>query len=87
VYCSRGLKSSLIRLAQHHDQVSYLSILMNRLYPLPRWRPQLGTEPMNISINTKLSVEREPLIGQTLIDMRGRKPAREGYMNILLYTL
>ena len=26
----------------------------------------------------KLSVEQEPVIGQTLIDMRGRKPAWEG---------
>ena len=60
---------------------------MNRLYPLPHWRPQLGAEPMNISINAKLSVEREPVIGQILIDMRGHKPAWEGYMNILLYTL
>ena len=33
---------------------------------------------MNISINAKLSVEREPVINQTLIDMRGRKPAWEG---------
>ena len=33
---------------------------------------------MNISINAKLSVEREPVIGQTLIDMCGRKPAWEG---------
>jgi hypothetical protein len=43
---------------------------------------------MNISIrctllrsshyNAKFSVEREPVIGQTLIDMRGRKPAWEG---------
>ena len=50
---------------------------MNRLYPLPHC-PQLGAEPMNISINAKLSVEREPVIGQILIDMRGRKPAWEG---------
>jgi len=33
---------------------------------------------MNISITAKLSVEREPVIGQTLIDMRGCKPAWEG---------
>ena len=33
---------------------------------------------MNISTRAKLSVEREPVIGQTLIDMRGRKPAWEG---------
>ena len=33
---------------------------------------------MNISINAKLLGEREPMIGQTLIDMRGRKPAWEG---------
>ena len=42
---------------------------------------------MNISIrctllrsshyNAKLSVEREPVIGQILIDVRGRKPAWE----------
>ena len=43
-------------------------------YPFPRRRPQLGAKPVNISINAKLSVEREPVIGQTLIDMRGRKP-------------
>ena len=30
------------------------------------------------SINAKLLSEREPMIGQTLIDMRGRKPAWEG---------
>jgi len=59
---------------------------MNRLYPLPRWRPQLGAEPMNISINAKLSVEREPVIGQTLIDMRGRKPAWEGILANQKYT-
>ena len=47
-------------------------------YPFPRWRPQLGAKPTNISINAKLSVEREPVIGQTLIDMRERKPAWEG---------
>ena len=47
-------------------------------YPFPRRRPQLGAKPVNISINAKLSVEREPVIGQTLIDMRGRKPAWEG---------
>ena len=28
--------------------------------------------------NAKLSVEREPVIGQTIIDMRGRKSAWEG---------
>ena len=33
---------------------------------------------MNTSIRAKLSVGREPAIGQTLIDMRGRKPAWEG---------
>ena len=33
---------------------------------------------MNISINAKLSVEREPMIDQTLIDMCGRKSAWEG---------
>jgi hypothetical protein len=49
-------------------------------YPFPRWRPQLGAKPMNISIRAKLSVEREPVIGQTLIDMRGRKPAWEGIL-------
>ena len=49
-------------------------------YPFPRWRPQLGAKPMNISIRAKLSVEREPVIGHTLIDMRGRKPAWEGIM-------
>ena len=39
---------------------------------------------MNISIRAKLSVEREPVIGQTLIDMRGRKPAWEGiYMRLV----
>ena len=46
--------------------------------PFPRWRPQLGAKPMNITTRAKLSVEREPVIGQTLIDMRGRKPAWEG---------
>jgi len=33
---------------------------------------------MNISIEAKLLVEREPVIGQTLIDMRGHKPAWDG---------
>jgi len=33
---------------------------------------------MNISIRAKLSAEREPVIGQTLINMCGRKPAWEG---------
>ena len=33
---------------------------------------------MNIGVNAKLSVEREPVIGQTLIDMRGRKLVWEG---------
>jgi hypothetical protein len=48
-------------------------------YPFPRWRSQLGAKPMNISINAKLLVEQEPVIGQTLIDMRGGKP---GYMRV-----
>ena len=33
---------------------------------------------MNISIRARLSVELELVISQTLIDMRGRKPAWEG---------
>jgi hypothetical protein len=41
-----------------------------RILSIPRWRPQLGAKPMNISIS-----ERELVIGQALIDMRGRKPA------------
>jgi len=42
----------------------------------------LAPKPMNISINAKLSVEREPVIGQTLIDMRGRKPVWEGMFTL-----
>ena len=42
---------------------------------------------MNISINAKLLGEREPMIGQTLIDMRGRKPAWEGIENKLTYII
>ena len=49
-----------------------------RGYLFQRWRPRLGVKPMNISITAKLSVERKPVIGQTPIDMRGRKPAWEG---------
>ena len=33
---------------------------------------------MNISVNAKLTVEREPVIGQTLTDMLGRKLVWEG---------
>jgi hypothetical protein len=36
---------------------------------------------MDISIRAKLLVEQEPVIGQTLIDMRGRKPAWERVVN------
>ena len=36
---------------------------------------------MNISIRAKLLVEKEPVIGQTLIDMRGRKAAWERIVN------
>jgi hypothetical protein len=32
--------------------------------------------------DAKLSVEREPVIGQILIDMRGRKPAWEGIVHV-----
>ena len=53
-------------------------------YPFPRWRPQLGAKPMNINIYADLSVEREPVIGQTLIDMRGRKSAWEGIQLVIL---
>ena len=56
-----------------------LDSLRTSMLPFPRWRTQLGAKPMNISINAKLSVEREPVIGQTLIDMRGRKLAWEGH--------
>jgi len=55
-------------------------ILYVVVYPFPRWRPQLGAKPMNISIRAKVSAEREPVIGQTLVDMRGRKLAWEGIM-------
>ena len=47
-------------------------------YPFPHWCPQLGAKPINISITAKLSVDQEPVIGQTIIDMRGRKLAWEG---------
>ena len=39
---------------------------------------------MNINIYADLSVEREPVIGQTLIDMRGRKSAWEGIQLVIL---
>jgi hypothetical protein len=55
--------------------------------PFPRWRPQLGAKPVNISINAKLLGEREPMIGQTLIDTRGRKPAWEGILRFKLRKL
>lgn len=42
---------------------------------------------MNISINVKLLVEREPVIGQILIDMRGRKPAWEGIRQRVNYLM
>ena len=48
------------------------------------WRDPLALfklfleKPRSSHHNAKLSVKREPVIGQTLIDMRGRKLAWEG---------
>lgn len=49
-------------------------------------RPFLSCSPNNLMLlyssyhNAKLSVEREPVIGQTLIDICGLKPAWEGIL-------
>ena len=61
-----------------------LPVVRSKRYPFPRWRPQLGAKPMNISINAKLSVEREPVVGQTLIDMCGHDRERASEASNLL---